>query len=106
MTIAHPLQTIKTKAAKLKTAKIGKVTVLTTGNGFTLYPFAPDTLTKSNCNGSCAQIWPPVKGSATAPGVKGTFGTIKRANGAVQATYEGHPLGGGSSPRSGGGYGY
>ena len=85
--------TLKTQSkTQLKTAKIGKATVLTTSKGFTLYWFAPDTPTKSNCNGSCAQIWPPVKGPATASGVKGKFATIKRSNGSVQATYNGHPL--------------
>src|SRR6185437_2442637 len=79
-------------AGGLKTAKIGGATVLTNAKGFTLYSFAPDTPTKSNCNGVCAQNWPPVKGPATASGVKGTFGTIKRSNGATQATFDGHPL--------------
>jgi predicted lipoprotein with Yx(FWY)xxD motif len=79
-------------AAGLKTAKIGGVTVLTSARGFTLYSFAPDTSTKSNCNGTCAQNWPPVKGPATASGVTGTFGTIKRSSGATQATFDGHPL--------------
>ena len=76
----------------LKTATIGGATVLTSSKGFTLYSFAPDTPTTSNCNGACAQAWPPVKGPATAPGVTGTFSTIKRADGSVQATFDGHPL--------------
>src|SRR5580700_3845166 len=76
----------------LKTATIGSATVLTNANGFTLYSFAPDTPTKSNCNGTCAQNWPPVAGPATASGVTGTFGTIKRSDGSVQATFDGHPL--------------
>ncbi len=76
----------------LKTAKIGSVTVLTSAKGFTLYSFAPDTPTKSNCNGACAKFWPPVKGAVSASGVKGTFGTIKRSNGSLQATFDGHPL--------------
>jgi predicted lipoprotein with Yx(FWY)xxD motif len=79
-------------AGSLKTATIGGATVLTTAKGFTLYSFAPDTPTKSNCNGTCAQNWPPVKGPATASGVTGTFGTIKRSDGSVQATFDGHPL--------------
>ena len=79
-------------AGSLKTATIGGATVLTNAQGFTLYSFAPDTATKSNCNGTCAQNWPPVKGPATASGVSGTFGTIKRADGSVQATFDGHPL--------------
>jgi predicted lipoprotein with Yx(FWY)xxD motif len=77
----------------LKTAKISGATVLTNAKGFTLYWFAPDTATKSNCNGSCAGYWPPVKGPATAgTGVIGTLATIKRADGSVQATWNGHPL--------------
>ena len=67
--------------------------VLTNAKGFTVYWFAPDTATKSNCNGGCATIWPPVKGPATAgSGVTGTLGTITRSDGTVQATYNGHPL--------------
>jgi predicted lipoprotein with Yx(FWY)xxD motif len=79
-------------AGGLKTATIGGATVLTTASGFTLYSFAPDTSTTSTCNGTCAQNWPPVKGPTTASGVNGTFGTIKRSDGSVQATFDGHPL--------------
>src|ERR1700759_5351876 len=81
-----------TGGSSLKTATIGGATVLTSSKGFTLYSFAPDTATKSNCNGTCAQNWPPLKGTATASGVTGTFGTIKRSDGSVQATFDGHPL--------------
>jgi len=66
--------------------------VLTDAKGFTLYWFAPDTKTTSKCNGSCASFWPPLKGPVTASGIKGTFGTIKRSDGSVQATFDGHPL--------------
>jgi predicted lipoprotein with Yx(FWY)xxD motif len=77
----------------LKTTKIGGATVLTSAKGFTLYWFAPDTATKSHCNGSCAHYWPPVKGPATAgTGVTGTLATITRSDGTVQATWNGHPL--------------
>jgi predicted lipoprotein with Yx(FWY)xxD motif len=79
-------------AGGLKTAKIGGATVLINAKGFTLYSFAPDTPTKSNCNGTCAQNWPPVKGPATASGVTGKFGIIKRSDGSTQATFDGHPL--------------
>jgi predicted lipoprotein with Yx(FWY)xxD motif len=78
--------------SSLKTAKIGGATVLTNAGGFAVYSFGPDTSTMSNCNGTCAQNWPPVKGPASASGVKGTFGTIKRSNGSTQATFDGHPL--------------
>ena len=76
----------------LKTATIGGATVLTNAAGFTLYSVAADMPSTSNCNGTCAQNWPPVTGPATASGVTGTFGTIKRSDGAVQATFDGHPL--------------
>ena len=77
----------------LKTTAIGGITVLTNARGFTLYMFAPDTGTTSKCTGSCAQVWPPVTGPATAgPGVTGTLGTLTRAGGATQASYDGHPL--------------
>jgi predicted lipoprotein with Yx(FWY)xxD motif len=77
----------------LRTATISGVKVLTSAKGFTLYWFVPDTATKSNCNGGCASVWPPVKGPATAgSGVTGTLATIKRSDGSTQATYNGHPL--------------
>ena len=76
----------------VKTATIAGVTVLTNSKGFTLYSFAPDTATTSTCNGTCAQNWPPVTGPVTAAGVTGTFGTIKRSDGSIQATFDGHPL--------------
>jgi predicted lipoprotein with Yx(FWY)xxD motif len=77
----------------LRTAKIGGATVLTNAKGFTLYWFAPDKPGKSVCYGSCAAYWPPVKGPATlSAGVTGKIGTIKRTDGTLQATYNGHPL--------------
>jgi predicted lipoprotein with Yx(FWY)xxD motif len=79
-------------ASTLKTTTIGGATVLTNSKGFTLYSFAPDTSTTSNCNGTCAQNWPPVQGPVTASGVSGTFGTITRSDGSTQATFDGHPL--------------
>jgi len=80
-------------AQTVQTVQIGGARVLANTKGFTLYWFAPDTATKSNCNGSCAAYWPPVKGPVTAsPGVTGRLGTIKRADGSAQATYNGHPL--------------
>ncbi len=77
----------------LSTTRIGGVTVLVNGKGLTLYWFAPDTPAKSVCNGSCAAYWPPVKGPVTlSAGVGGRVGTIKRTDGSLQATYNGHPL--------------
>src|SRR5689334_16696258 len=72
---------------------IGSQQVLVDSQGMTLYWFAIDTPSKSNCSGSCATYWPPVKGPVTAgSGVTGTLGTITRSDGTTQATYDGHPL--------------
>ena len=90
---APPASAAAASGSALQTAKIGGATVLTSAKGFTLYWFVPDTATTSTCNGSCATFWPPVKGPATAgPGVTGALGAIKRADGSVQATWNGHPL--------------
>jgi predicted lipoprotein with Yx(FWY)xxD motif len=81
------------EATMLHTLTIGDVTVLTDDEGYTLYWFGPDSATKSACQGSCARSWPPVTGPATwGPGVTGTIGAIVRPGGALQATYNGHPL--------------
>jgi len=72
---------------------IGSEQVLVDSQGMTLYWFAPDTSSKSNCSGQCATYWPPVTGPVTAgSGVTGTLGTITRSDGTKQATYDGHPL--------------
>jgi predicted lipoprotein with Yx(FWY)xxD motif len=82
-------------SATIMTHSTSKGTVLTNAQGKTLYWFAIDTPTKSNCNSSCLGFWPPVSGKAAA--AAGTslphgFGTITGSNGMVQATYDGHPL--------------
>lgn len=77
----------------LKTADVHGVTVLTNARGFTLYWFAPDTLTKSVCYGTCAAYWPPVVGTpSSGTGIVGRVGTIRRSNRATQVTYDNHPL--------------
>lgn len=76
-------------AVGLKTASIGGVTVLTNAKGFALYSFAPDTATKSACNGACAKAWPPQAAPAT---VNSPYATIKRTDGTTQLTFNGHPL--------------
>jgi predicted lipoprotein with Yx(FWY)xxD motif len=79
-------------ANALKSTTIGGVTVLTNAKGFTLYWFAPDSPTKSVCNGACTAYWPPVGPAALAPGVAGHLTTITRSDGSKQAAYNGHPL--------------
>jgi predicted lipoprotein with Yx(FWY)xxD motif len=77
----------------LEVRTINGARVLTNSRGLTLYWFALDKPGRSNCNGSCASYWPPVAGApAAGPGVTGSLGTIHRADGTVQATYNGLPL--------------
>jgi predicted lipoprotein with Yx(FWY)xxD motif len=81
--------------AVLKTEQTALGMVLTNAQGFTVYWFAKDSSTASACAGACAAAWPPVLGMPRAEsGVKlgGTLGVIKRSNGTMQATFDGHPL--------------
>jgi predicted lipoprotein with Yx(FWY)xxD motif len=82
------------RSVAIKTMSTSKGTVLANPDGLTLYWFAKDTKTQSKCNGSCATYWPPVLGTAVAAAgrLPHGFGTIKRAGGQTQATYDGHPL--------------
>jgi len=76
-------------------------TILAITAGFThatatLYAFSADTTTASKCTGACAIFWPPVL-TTTAPAATGganaaKLGTISRADGTFQVTYNGHPL--------------
>lgn len=72
--------------------------ILTDDAGRTVYAFLNDTSSASNCNGNCAQNWPPLAASASAMPTAGTgltasmLGTINRADGTTQLTYNGHPL--------------
>jgi predicted lipoprotein with Yx(FWY)xxD motif len=65
-------------------------------NGKTLYTYANDTDSVSNCNGGCADAWPPLLGDGAVvepgEGVSGTFGTTTRDDGSTQVTHNGQPL--------------
>lgn len=71
-------------------------THLIDGAGRTLYLFTADELGRSNCSGPCAERWPPlatVGAPTTGPGASaGRLGTITRADGITQVTYNGWPL--------------
>jgi predicted lipoprotein with Yx(FWY)xxD motif len=79
----------------LGTRVTGAGTVLTDGTGYTLYWFSKDSASSSACDAMCAPQWPPVTGvpkAAAGTALAGRFGTITRADGVVQATYDGRPL--------------
>jgi predicted lipoprotein with Yx(FWY)xxD motif len=82
-------------AAGIKTATANGRVVLIDAQGFTLYWYAPDTATSSTCTGNCATAWPPLIGTpsfASGVSLTGKLGTIKRPDGSIQATFDGHPL--------------
>ena len=84
-------------AATITTSEDPQLGVILVGaNGNTLYVFTRDERNKSNCSGGCAQTWPPHKtvGDPTAgEGVTASIlGTITRADGSTQVTYNGRPL--------------
>ncbi len=69
---------------------------LVAGNGMTLYLFTKDSPGTTTCAGKCAAIWPALL-TAGAPqagsGVDASkLGTLTRADGTTQVTYNGWPL--------------
>jgi predicted lipoprotein with Yx(FWY)xxD motif len=82
-------------AVTLKAEHTALGTALATSQGYTLYGFSKDSPAASACTGSCATTWHPLTGTPKmAPGssMPGTLGTITRAGGVRQATFDGHPL--------------
>jgi predicted lipoprotein with Yx(FWY)xxD motif len=83
----------------LKTAKNTDLgTVLVNSTGRTLYHFTSDTRAKVSCTASCVALWPPLLIAAGAkpvagPGISAAkLGTLKRADGGLQVTYNGMTL--------------
>jgi predicted lipoprotein with Yx(FWY)xxD motif len=69
---------------------------LVDSKGMTLYIYTKDTANTSTCTGTCANNWPPLltSGAPTAgTGVTASLlGSITRADGGIQVTYDGRPL--------------
>jgi predicted lipoprotein with Yx(FWY)xxD motif len=105
-TSAIPNATAATQAAAQTTPSAGATliatqnatlgSILTDAAGKTLYRFGNDSTSppSSNCNGTCAQNWPPLTIAAptAGAGVTGALGTTNRADGTRQVTYDGSPL--------------
>jgi predicted lipoprotein with Yx(FWY)xxD motif len=79
-----------------KVPRMGKV--VEDQDGFVLYRFDDDKddPAKSNCNGDCAEVWPPALTNDGEPKLKGVsadlVGTVTRADGTKQLTLKGWPL--------------
>ena len=82
--------------APIMTASNALGTIVVDAQGRTVYDFAPDTPTTSNCNGACATAWPPVAAPASlpasVPGITGALTSITRSDGSKQLALNGHPL--------------
>jgi predicted lipoprotein with Yx(FWY)xxD motif len=82
------------RTVKTRTTSLGKI--LVDGKGRTLYLWVADTKGKSTCTGQCATAWPPLltgaKPKAAGGAKQAKLGTVKRAGGKLQVTYNGHPL--------------
>jgi len=80
----------------ITTASSSAGTFLATGSGRAVYLWTKDSGGMSACTAACEGMWPPViaSGTVTASGsVKASeLGTITRADGTKQVTYDGHPL--------------
>lgn len=70
--------------------------ILVDGAGLTLYLFTVDSGATSACYGACAAAWPPLLTKGPPLAGKGVsqalVGTISRADGNLEITYNGHPL--------------
>ena len=90
-TIAAAGSTVAVKSAD---SELGPILVGVDGR--TLYGFTNDTPIQSNCEGTCAEAWPPVVVPANwtvAPGVdSGIFNTITRSDGTLQLVAGKYPL--------------
>ena len=85
------------KLATAQADKLGTI-VVDGGTGRTLYVFDKDTASppKSNCDGDCAAMWPPVLAGTGTPQLDGVdasaVGTVSRTDGSKQLTLGGMPL--------------
>jgi predicted lipoprotein with Yx(FWY)xxD motif len=84
------------KHAVVKTRSTSLGTILVDSRGRTLYLFRKDTGRRSQCSGACASAWPPLitrqKPRARGAARQSKLSTSRRANGARQVLYKGHPL--------------
>lgn len=83
----------------LSTADVDDLgTVVVDGSGRTVYVFDKDTADppKSNCEGDCAAMWPPVEAGSGTPELDGIdaslVNTVERSDGTQQLTLNGWPL--------------
>jgi predicted lipoprotein with Yx(FWY)xxD motif len=100
---AAPKQTMapapKTSAIVMTASTSAGMALVADSNRRTLYTFNSDAAGtgRTNCNSGCVSEWPPLMIAAgmtptAAPGAPGHLGTIVRADGRIQVTYNGLAL--------------
>jgi predicted lipoprotein with Yx(FWY)xxD motif len=91
-----PPKTTTGGPATIGPAKTSLGTILVDSQARTVYLFKGDVGTRSACSGACAQAWPPLLAHGRpriGSGAKGALiGTVRRSDGTLQVTYNGHPL--------------
>jgi predicted lipoprotein with Yx(FWY)xxD motif len=65
--------------------------VIVDGQGRTLYRFTAEAQGRPVCTGACVATWLPAT-VASAHGLPAHVATVRRDDGALQLTYDGHPL--------------
>ena len=91
-----PPTTSSGRQATVGISNSGLGKILVNSQGRTLYLFGKDSGTTSACAGACAGNWPPLRANGKPTLGTGAdaslVGTIQRADGKPQVTYNGHPL--------------
>ena len=81
--------TAKAPVATADKTSVGRVVV--DAQGRTLYRFTAEAQGRPVCTGACLQTWLPATASSTS-GLPTHVATVRRDDGALQLTYDGHPL--------------
>jgi predicted lipoprotein with Yx(FWY)xxD motif len=81
--------TAKAIVASAQKAKVGRVVV--DAQGRTLYRFTAEAQGRPVCTGACVSTWPPAT-VASASGLPAHVAAVRREDGKLQLTYDGHPL--------------
>jgi predicted lipoprotein with Yx(FWY)xxD motif len=79
----------KAIVASADKAKVGRVIV--DAQGRTLYRFTAEAQGRPVCTGACVSTWPPAT-VTSASGLPAHVATVRRDDGKLQLTYDGHPL--------------
>jgi predicted lipoprotein with Yx(FWY)xxD motif len=98
MAAPGPATITTTTTASLGTVLAYNPTGTASGSSYPVYAFTGDTGSASTCTGFCSRVWAPVLTNTAPQAMAGSgasqasLGTLRRADGTLQVTYNGHPL--------------